>query len=97
MSRLRWQYLPAVISITEDGTDHLYRIVGRHALEGTRDLLGRPLPFQQGEYHAPRHALRVQLGTRARSLASALAERLRRGRGIAHGRTRVSGQLAAHG
>ena len=55
-------------------------------------------PFQkEGEYYTPRYALRVQLGTRARRLASVRAERLRRGRRIAHGRTRVSGQLAAHG
>src|ERR1700675_3605876 len=78
-------------TFTSDFVSH-----GPHALQGTGDLLRRPLPLQQGEYHAPRHALRVQLGTRARSLASARAERLRRRRRIAHGRTRVSGQLAAH-
>jgi len=49
---------------------------------------GRPLPFQQGEYHAPRHALRSAWEWRAASRRLVLSD-CAGARRIAHGRTRV--------
>jgi hypothetical protein len=37
------------------------RLVGEDPLEGTRDLLGRPLPVQQGQHQAPGEAVQSSL------------------------------------
>jgi len=57
-------------------------LIGEHALEGTRDLLRRPLPLQQHHHHTPGNALHVELARRARGHASPLAVQLRRVRGV---------------
>jgi hypothetical protein len=72
-------------------------IVGPHALERTRDLLGRPLPLQQREHHAPGDALHMQLGRWAGRFTSVRAAHLRGRRCVADGGTGVARQLAAHG
>ena len=41
------------------------RLIGTDTLEGTRELLRRLLPVQQGEHQAPGHAIHVELGRRA--------------------------------
>jgi hypothetical protein len=43
--------------------------VGKHALEGSGDLLGRPLPVEQREHDGPADVLQVELGRGARRLA----------------------------
>jgi hypothetical protein len=53
------------------------RLVGKHPLEGTGDLLGRPLPVQQGAPQAPGLAVHVQHGRRACSASARVARLLR--------------------
>src|SRR4051812_3981636 len=41
-----------------------FRLVGEYALERSRNLLGRPLPVEQGEHDAPADSADVKLGAR---------------------------------
>jgi len=70
-------------------------LVGEDALQGTRDLLGRPAPIQQGQHDLPAHALHVELAWRARGLATPLAADLSRVRGVRQLAQRVALQLPA--
>lgn len=66
-------------------------------LNQTRDLLGRPLPLQQREHHAPADALHIELGRRACRAPPALAGELRRVRGVGQSGERVAPTLVADG
>ena len=72
-------------------------LIGKGALKGSGNLLGRPFPLQQREHNHPGHAIDIKLGTGSCGAASRLAGLLRNVRTVGHQRICVARNLTADG